>query len=156
VRRAAGGRHDGRQRNDRALALGAILGAGCIGAVAVAGTAPAVADSVDGRVNPASAIRLSLRGELTFGALGKTAAKSFEVTEHGYTRTFNASSTNCGRGDRAITRFSPDAHAGPTATFTVTPLNPGFCSITVSDDGSGSVRVPVVVSAPAAAPSSAP
>ncbi len=118
------------------------------------GTAPAAADSVDGRINPASAIRLSLRGELTFGALGKTAAKSFMVTENGYTRTFNASSTNCGRGDRPIARFSPDAHAGPTATFTVTPLNPGYCSITVSDDGSGSVRIPVVVSAPS--PTSSP
>jgi hypothetical protein len=132
----------------RSPALGAMLAVSCAGAIAVFGSAPAAADSVDGRVNPASAIRLSLHGELTFGALGKTAAKSFMVTENGYTRTFNASSTSCGRGDRAIARFSPDAHAGPTATFTVTPLNPGYCSITVSDDGSGSVRIPIVVSAP--------
>jgi hypothetical protein len=137
-----------RLRWAKSLALGTMAAVGCAGAVAGSGSAPAAADSVDGRVNPASAIRLSLRGELTFGALGKTAAKSFMVTENGYTRTFNASSTNCGRGDRPIARFSPDAHAGPTATFTVTPLNPGYCSITVSDDGSGSVRIPIVVSAP--------
>jgi hypothetical protein len=132
----------------KAFALGAVLAVIGAGTVVAVGSAPAAADSVDGRINPASAIRLSLRGELTFGALGKTATKSFMVTENGYTRTFNASSTNCGRGDRAIARFSPDAHAGPTATFTVTPLNPGYCSITVSDDGSGSVRIPIVVSAP--------
>ncbi len=132
-------------RFGRAVALG---GAAVIAALAGAGTASA--DAVDGTVNPAGALRLVSR-PLTFTKLGKANAKTFQVTEPFYTRTFNASSTNCGQGERAIAAFTPQATAGPTGTFTVTPLNPGQCSITVSDDGSGSVRVQVDVTAPAPA-----
>lgn len=124
-----------------------VLAAG--GALVVAGPAGAAsADAVDGTVNPAGAIRLVGRS-LEFTKPGKANAKTFQVTEPFYTRTFNASSTNCGRGARAIAAFTPEATAGPTGTFTVTPLNPGTCSITVSDDGSGSIRITVDVKAAA-------
>jgi hypothetical protein len=102
-------------------------------------------------VNPANNIRVST-AQLTFSGLGAASAKTFMVIKHGYTRTFNASSRTCGQGDRAIARFTPDAHAGPAATFTVTPLNPGYCTITVADDGSGAVRVQVDVQGATAAP----
>jgi hypothetical protein len=115
--------------------------------------AAAAADSIDGTVNPASNIRVSV-AQLTFSGLGQGNAKTFMVTKHGYTRTFNASSRTCGQGDRAIARFTPDAHAGPAATFTVTPLNPGTCTITVADDGSGSVRVQVDVQTTGSVPRS--
>ncbi len=120
-----------------------------VGAAACA--APAAADSIDGLVNPASAIRVTV-SRLAFSGLGAASAKTFMVTKQGYTRTFNASSRTCGQGDGAIARFTPDAHAGPAATFTVTPLNPGNCSIAVSDDGSGSVRVQVDVQGAAGTP----
>ncbi len=113
----------------------------------------AAADSIDDSVNPASSLQVSVR-ELTLTGLGKANAKTFRVTKPFYTRTFNASSATCGRGDHPIASFTPTAHAGPTATFTVTPLSPGTCTITVEDDGSGTVRVPVVVTA--LAPSPAP
>ena len=128
-----------------------IVGVGaCVAGMLAACALPASADAVNGTVNPASSIRLVGR-DLTFSTLGKAGAKTFAVTKPFYTRTFNASST-CGQGDRAIARFTPAATAGPTATFTVTPLNPGTCTITVSDDGSGSVRIAVTVLAPSPAP----
>jgi hypothetical protein len=134
-----------------ALAPGAAVAAtACIAGLAAYGL-PAVADSIDGTVNPASTIRVSV-AQLTFSSLGASHAKTFMVTQHGYTRTFNASSRTCGQGDGAVARFTPDAHAGPAATFTVIPLNPGYCTVTVSDDGSGSVRVQVDVQAASAAP----
>ncbi len=133
---------------------GVAVVAACFSSAVVAAAAPAAADALDGLVNPASALRVSA-ARLAFTGLGQANARTFVVSEHGYTRTFNAASRNCGQGDRAIARFSPDAHAGPAATFTVTPLNPGYCTVTVSDDGSGSVRVQVDVE-PAAAPSPVP
>jgi hypothetical protein len=115
------------------------------------GAGAASADTIDGVVNPASNIRVTT-AQLTFSGLGAASAKTFMVIKHGYTRTFNAASRTCGQGDRAIARFTPDAHAGPAATFTVTPLNPGYCTITVADDGSGAVRVQVDVQTAGAAP----
>ncbi len=123
----------------------------CVASALAACALPAAADAVDGTVNPASSIRLVGR-DLTFSSVGKASAKTFAVTKPFYTRTFNASSADCGTGTRAIARFTPAATAGPTATFTVTPLNPGACTITVSDDGSGSVRLAVTVLAPSPAP----
>ncbi len=128
-----------------------VLLASAAGAVCASG-AVAAADAVDGSVNPASSIHVST-AQLTFTALGKAGAKTFVVTEPWYTRTFNASSTACGTGEGAVARFTPDAWHGPVATFTVTPLRPGACVITVSDDGSGSVRVEVVVRPAPPAPS---
>lgn len=125
----------------------------CSALAAAAGGVPAAADSIDGTVNPASAMRVSIV-QLALSGLGVASAKTFRVSEFGYTRTFNASSTNCGTGERAIARFSPAATAGPAATFTVTPLHPGSCTITVGDDGSGSVRITVTVSAAPARPMS--
>lgn len=136
--------------NRGAVPRAAVL-AGCLASAVAACAVPAAADSLDGRVNPASNIRVSA-AELTFSGLGAANAKTFVVSKHGYTRTFNASSRTCGQGDRAIARFTPDAHAGPAATFTVTPLNPGYCAITVADDGSGAVRVQVDVQAAGTAP----
>ena len=120
--------------------------AACAASAVLACAPPAAADSIDGAVNPANSIRVST-AQHAFSALGAAHAKTFVVVEHGYTRTFNASSRTCGQGDRAIARFTPDAHAGPAATFTVTPLNPGYCTITVADDGSGAVRVQIDVQA---------
>lgn len=129
-------------RSFQALSLVAALAAACAG-----GPGPASADAVDGTVNPASSIRL-VGQDLTFSGVGKANAKTFKVTEPFYTRTFNASSTTCGQGSGAVARFTPDATAGPTATFTVTPLNPGVCTIRVEDDGSGAVRITVTVALP--------
>jgi hypothetical protein len=134
---------------------GAALLAACAASAVVAGAVPAAADSVDGMVNPANNIHATT-SQLTFSGLGAANAKTFVVVKHGYTRTLNASSRSCGQGGRAIARFTPDAHAGPAATFTVTPLNPGYCTITVADDGSGAVRVQVDVEPAAVAPSPVP
>ena len=132
-------------RSLQRLSLATAVAAACAG-----GAGPASADAVDGVVNPASSIRLVGR-DLTFSSVGKASAKTFSVTEPFYTRTFNASSTSCGEGARAIARFTPAATAGPTATFTVTPVSAGTCTIRVEDDNSGAVRIAVVV-APHPAP----
>lgn len=144
-------------RSNWAGPLRAAVVAACVSGAAAASALPAAADSLDGMVNPANNIRVST-AELTLSGLGAPNAKTFMVTKHGYTRTLNASSRTCGQGDRAIARFTPDAHAGPAATFTVTPLNAGYCTITVADDGSGAVRVRVNVEAsgPLPRPSSLP
>ncbi len=102
--------------------------------------------------NPNSTITVSPQA-LGFSGTGAANAKSFTVTDLGYTRTLTVTSTGCGSGASAIVTFAPATAPGPVATVTVTPRNPGTCSITVSDDNNGSVTVPIFVGSLSAPPS---
>jgi hypothetical protein len=66
------------------------------------------------------------------------------VTETGYAGAFSESDT-CAPLTGAIATVHANATSG-TASYTVTPVGPGACSITVRDTAGGAVTVPVTVS----------
>ena len=72
-------------------------------------------------------------------AVGNSA--QFTVTENSYTGPLTASSSNCA----GIATFSPASGSGPSATFTVTAVGAGVCTIVVTDNHGGSVGVNVTV-----------
>jgi hypothetical protein len=65
---------------------------------------------------------------LTFVAGGANAAQTVTVTETNYTGAFTESDT-CG----TFATVSTQSASGPSATYTVTPLAAGTCTITVHD-----------------------
>jgi hypothetical protein len=67
----------------------------------------------------------------------------FTVTENSYTGPLSAAngSPSCA----GIATFSPASGSGPSATFTVTAVAAGTCTIVVSDNHGGSVGVNVTV-----------
>jgi hypothetical protein len=66
------------------------------------------------------------------------------VTETGYAGAFGESDT-CAPLTGTIATVHANATSG-TASYTVTPVGPGACSITVRDTAGGAVTVPVTVS----------
>lgn len=67
----------------------------------------------------------------------------FTVTENNYTGPLNAAngSPTCA----GIATFAPASGSGPSATFTVTAVAAGVCTIVVTDNHGGSVGVNVTV-----------
>jgi len=77
------------------------------------------------------------------------AATTFTVTESGYTGAFRESDT-CDPLTGEIAAVSAVASPPPgSANYTVTPIGPGTCQITIDDDAAKSVAIPVTVSAAA-------
>ena len=65
----------------------------------------------------------------------------FTVSEAGYSGALSATSASCS----GIATFSPAAGSGPSATFTVTAVAAGQCTIVVSDSHGQSVSETVYV-----------
>lgn len=79
---------------------------------------------------------------LSFTTAGTT--QSFAPSESGYTGAFNAASsgaTSC----TGIATFTPASTTGPSASFSVTSVAAGQCTITISDSHGGVVSETVVV-----------
>ncbi len=69
--------------------------------------------------------------------------QQFTVTENNYAGPLNAAngSPSCA----GIATFAPASGTGPSATFTVTAVGAGVCTIVVTDNHGGSVGVNVTV-----------
>jgi hypothetical protein len=65
---------------------------------------------------------------LAFSASGANAAQTVSVSETGYAGAFTETDTCSG-----IASVSPADGSGPSATYTVTPLAAGTCTITIHD-----------------------
>jgi hypothetical protein len=70
-------------------------------------------------------------------------SQQFTVTENSYTGPLTAA--NGTPSCAGIATFAPAAGTGPSATFTVTAVAAGTCTIVVSDNHGGSVGVNVTV-----------
>ncbi len=76
---------------------------------------------------------------LSMNALSITSStpQTFSVRDSGYTGTFSVS------GCANVVSVSPSSAAGPTATFTVTPVAPGTCTLVISESDGRSVTLAV-------------
>ena len=98
--------------------------------------------------NPGSQITTTpLTRSLQFTAVGAAAAQTFNIFDAGYTRTVSITATTCGAGASAIATISPTSAQGPSATFTVTPVNAGQCTVNVADDNNATATFTITVSA---------
>jgi hypothetical protein len=79
--------------------------------------------------------------QLSINALSitSTTPQTFTVSDSGYTGTFSVS------GCANVASVSPPSASGPSATFTVTPVAPGTCSLVISESGGRSVTLSVAV-----------
>jgi hypothetical protein len=92
--------------------------------------------------------------KLAFTAAGKSAAKTIEASEAGYTGAFKLAST-CGK---AVT-IAPKKAKGPKAKLTVTPVsNVAKCTLTVSDTKKNEAvaTISVTLTGPTPTPSPTP
>lgn len=79
---------------------------------------------------------------LTFTETGTAANQSATASEANYPGMFTASTSTCGSGSSATATISPITSSG---VFTVTPVNAGSCSFTISDTNNQSVPLSISV-----------
>lgn len=77
-------------------------------------------------------------GSLTFNS-ASAASQNVTATENDYAGPFNVS------GCSGVVNVAPNPGTGPSQLFTVSPVAPGSCTLTVSDDHSGSGVVSITV-----------
>ncbi len=80
---------------------------------------------------PNSAIVISPYS-LNFFNTGAAYAQTFTVGENGFSGTYTETDT-CHPSSGTIATLSPTSAGGPNAIFTVTPVNAGTCTITITD-----------------------
>jgi hypothetical protein len=137
-------------------ALAALFVAGCNGSsttpapvVAVATATPAATPTPAPTATPAatplpSGVPAAIGGSavsLQLTTVGSSA--QFTVTESSYTGPLTAA--NGTPSCAGIATFAPAAGTGPSATFTVTAVAAGQCTIVMTDNHGGSVGVNVAV-----------
>jgi hypothetical protein len=94
--------------------------------------------SVNGGVIVIDQVPTATPTSLTFDT---SASQTFSVHEKEYYGALTESD-NCS----GIASTSPSSASGPTATFTVTPVNGGNCTVSVSDDQGNSANVGISIS----------
>jgi hypothetical protein len=118
-------------------AIAACALAGCSNTVgSIPGTTP-VATAAPGGLIQYSA------SKLTFSAIGKSQAQTFEISQANYYGAF-AESDNCAK----VATIVAVTNASGEATYTVTPIGYGSCTATFTGAGGDSVSVPIRVSKP--------
>ncbi|HTJ25545.1 MAG TPA: hypothetical protein VMA36_05200 [Candidatus Limnocylindria bacterium] len=127
-----------------ALSLGAAVLTGCGGGSSSAPATPAGPSAAA----PGAFVFAGPSGApltaLTFASAGTASAQSVVVSRSGDTGTFTQSNT-CTTATSTIAGISPSSASGPQATFTVTPVAAGSCTVTITaaDGTSASLTIGV-------------
>ncbi|MDQ6779787.1 MAG: hypothetical protein M3Z37_01355 [Candidatus Eremiobacteraeota bacterium] len=104
------------------------------------GPLPSPSPSVAPSPSPSPGALTLDKNSLSFSALGGANSQTVRADEANYSGPIDAVSDN-----PAVATVSPGSGAGPSQTFTVTPVGAGSAHITVTDNHSGSKVVNVTV-----------